>query len=116
MTNATILIVEDDQSLRTVIRLVLEGVGYQIVEATNGRDALQLIEVGRVDAVVSDVRMPLLSGEELVAQIRSDPRIAEIPTLLLSGFDLGPTRLGADAVLKKPFDARQLVQAVRRLV
>ena len=111
-----ILLVEDDRDLRTVVRLVLESNGYSIVEAINGQDALQLLTHEDVDAVIADMRMPRLGGDGVTQQIRAEPHTANLPILLLSGLDLDPSELGADAALQKPFDARELVEVVGRLI
>jgi CheY-like chemotaxis protein len=108
-----VLIVEDDQSLRVVIRMVLEQAGYAVVEASHGAAALELMESEMPDLVLADVRMPHMSGVELTARLRSSSRTASVPIVLLSGLVLDPevARL-ADAVVAKPFEPADLVAAI----
>ncbi|HEV2967025.1 MAG TPA: response regulator [Candidatus Dormibacteraeota bacterium] len=108
-----VLIVEDDQSLRVVIRMVLEQAGYAVVEASHGAAALELMESEMPDLVLADVRMPHMSGVELIARLRSSSRTASVPIVLLSGLVLDPevARL-ADAVVAKPFEPADLVAAI----
>lgn len=108
-----VLIVEDDQSLRVVIRMVLEQAGYAVVEASHGAAALELMESEMPDLVLADVRMPHMSGVELTARLRSSSRTASVPIVLLSGLVLDPevAKL-ADAVVAKPFEPADLVAAI----
>jgi len=109
-----ILIVEDDQSLRVVIRMVLEQAGFEISEARHGIAALELIESETPDVVVADMRMPLMNGVELVGRLRAKPTTASIPIVLLSGLLPDPevSRL-VDAVVAKPFEPADLLAAIR---
>lgn len=114
---ARILVVEDDPSLRTVIRLVLEQAGHEIVEASNGRIALEQIEQGTPQLVVVDSRMPVLGGAELIERIRSEPECARLPVVLLTGLPGSvPEGLGADAIVAKPFEKKGLLDVIDRLL
>jgi CheY-like chemotaxis protein len=108
-----VLIVEDDQSLRVVIRMVLEQARYAVVEASHGAAALEMMESEMPDLVLADVRMPHMSGVELIARLRSSSSTASVPIVLLSGLVLDPevARL-ADAVVAKPFEPADLVAAI----
>jgi CheY-like chemotaxis protein len=110
-----VLVVEDDQNLRIVIRMVLENAGYEVSEARHGIAALELIETRKPDVVVADMRMPLMDGAELIARLRSSPGNASLPIVLLTGLSAGPevSQL-ADAVLAKPFEPADLLAAIRR--
>ena len=113
----TVLVVEDDSTLRAVIRLVLEREGYQISEAQNGRAALTAMAGEMPDVAVVDLKMPVMDGGELIKHMRADARLAAIPIVLLSGFgeniDGGHA---ADVVLAKPFEPQRLLQRLRTLV
>ena len=104
---------EDDQSLRVVIRMVLEQASYEVLEARHGAAALELMEGELPDLVVADLRMPLMSGVELIGRLRSNPKTASVPIVLLSGLLPDPevTRL-ADAVVAKPFEPADLLAAI----
>lgn len=110
----TVLIVEDDPSLRTVIRMVLEQARYEVLEARHGIAALELMESDMPDLVVADLRMPLMNGVELIGRMRSSQRTASVPIVLLSGLLPDPevTKL-ADAVVAKPFEPADLLAAIR---
>lgn len=112
-----ILVVEDDASLRTVIRLVLEQEGYEIAEAANGRIALEQIDEQEPDLVLVDAKMPVLTGEELIDRLRADPRHASIPAVLLTGLPSAVReQTPADAVIAKPFEKSQLLRVINDLL
>ncbi len=117
---ATVLVVEDDPSVRRATIRVLEAAGHTVLQATNGREAIQMAErnPGAIDVVVSDVIMPEVGGPELVRLMRQDQ--PDLKIILTSGYtreelphgvgELGVTFLG------KPFAADELVAAVDRLL
>lgn len=112
-----ILIVEDDPNLRTVIRLVVERAGYEVREARHGVEALESIGESVPDVIVADMRMPLMTGAELIRRIRSDSAIATIPIVLLTGLQEHPAELRlADAVVAKPFEPADLVSTLDRVL
>ena len=108
-----VLIVEDDPNLRVVIRMVLEQARYEVLEARHGAAALELMESDMPDLVLADLRMPLMSGVELIGRLRSSPKTASLPIVLLSGLLPDPevTRL-ANAVVAKPFEPADLLAAI----
>jgi CheY-like chemotaxis protein len=119
----TILVVEDQEQVRTLIARVLRSHGYRVVEARDGVDALSLHDEGRLprlNLVVTDLVMPRMGGEELVTALRS--RLAATPVLLVSGFDERGSandmieRGEAAALLEKPFEAELLLEKVRELL
>lgn len=114
----TVLLVEDDDSVRSLARRVLLRQGYSVLEARNGNDALTLLEetTGRVHLVLTDVVMPLMNGRALANRIAAD--FPEMPVLFMSGYtDDDIIRRGAlpsgCAFLQKPFTADLLAQTVR---
>jgi PAS domain S-box-containing protein len=107
-TGATILLVEDAPSVRTVTRAILEEAGYGVLEAADGAAALDLVRktAGRIDLVLSDVVMPGLSGRELAARLaeaRPDTRV-----VLMSGYT-EPAGTGEPSLLVKPFTTAALL-------
>lgn len=111
---AKILVVEDDPSLRVVIRLVLEQAGHEMTEAPHGRAALDRLDGYVPDLMLVDSRMPILDGAGLIERVRADPAFASIPIVLLTGFS--DVHAGADAVVAKPFEREQLLSVIERLL
>jgi CheY-like chemotaxis protein len=79
-----ILVVEDERALRKVMELVLQGEGYEVMTANNGREALAMLEQALPDLIISDYVMPEMDGAELVRRVRGNARLAGIPILLMS--------------------------------
>jgi CheY-like chemotaxis protein len=102
-----VLLVEDERLVRETIRLLLGQIGFTVVEANNGAEALGLFAQGRYDLVVTDYEMPFLKGNELAARIR---RVApRQPILMMTGFghDAGPDN-PVDVVMDKPLNFARL--------
>jgi DNA-binding NtrC family response regulator len=114
---AVLLIVDDERDLREMISNWLELEGFEIHSAGGGTEAFALFERHRIDAVISDIRMPEGDGVELLKQIRR--RHSGIPVVMISGFsDFTNEQLesfGADCVLTKPFPMSDLSDVVHRL-
>jgi len=106
MTWSTVLIVDDDSETRSLLRLVLETEGYEVVEAAHGEEALGLIGPNLLpDAIVTDLAMPVLNGVELIERLQSEPRTAAIPIVVVSASDepqAMQTSGRIEAVVKKP--------------
>jgi CheY-like chemotaxis protein len=117
---ATILIVDDDADMRRYLRGCLVGLGPAVgivVDAADGEEALRRAREDHVDLVISDVILPRLDGRALLKAIRSDPGLTGVAVLLISGQDeLRSPEAPADGWLSKPFNARQLLDAVQRLL
>jgi CheY-like chemotaxis protein len=110
----TILVVDDDADVRALTREVLEGAGYQVLEAGGGLAALTLAGTHpkTIHLVLTDVRMPGMSGPELVRRmIEVRPGVA---VLYVSGHVPDPAALGGRPWLAKPFVGAELLAAVRR--
>jgi two-component system, cell cycle sensor histidine kinase and response regulator CckA len=110
-----VLIVEDEPAQRHLFALALRREGYCVLEAQNGAEALDVAaSAGRVDLVISDVVMPVLTGPKMAAQLRD--RFPEVQFLFVSGYlmsdDLGPNA----HVMQKPFVRRDLLKHVYDLV
>jgi CheY-like chemotaxis protein len=112
-----ILIVDDDEGVRSLGRAALMSAGYQVLTAGNGAEGLRMFERHReqLSLILMDVTMPELSGFDALGRIRASG--SRIPVLLTSGYDVDPAEAAAansDGVLEKPYDIRQLLEAVRR--
>ncbi len=119
---ANVLIVDDDDAVRRVLRRVLEADGYDVVDCANGREAMLAMEQRRPDLVITDVYMPEMDGIEFLVRLREDD--PDLPVLAVSGGSLAPadfvledaSQLGANAILTKPYDVAVMRQAVRDLL
>ena len=114
---ATILVVDDEPTIRVLVRAVLEGTAHRIVDAADGEHGLAIARCERPDLVLLDVALPRMSGLEVCARLKRDPATAAIPILLLSGLVQEPERraaaeAGADGFIAKPFSPAALVAQI----
>jgi DNA-binding response OmpR family regulator len=118
---ASILLIDDDHHQRSFAAVVLEEAGYQVREAVNGEDGLQVALREAPDLIVCDVVMPTMNGYQFVAAVRSEPSICTTPVILLTSLAgraqvrVGMTA-GADDYLAKPFQPPELREAVDTLL
>ncbi|HAV78528.1 MAG TPA: hypothetical protein DCX53_14360 [Anaerolineae bacterium] len=117
---STILIVDDEPSARETLVAILEGEKYQLELAESGAQALQAIEKIQPDLILLDVMMPGMDGFEVCRRIRSNPRFAEVPVILLTALDDRTSLLmgiesGADDFLSKPVDRQEITLRVRTI-
>src|SRR6202022_1798489 len=112
-----ILVVDDDPSIRFLLRLIFESAGYEVSEAHHGAAALSQMQDALPDVLVADMMMPVMDGGELIARLRSDPRTAALRVLVVSG---NPAAIEvarkADAILGKPFLPANLLAIVNSLL
>ena len=112
---STILVADDEQPVREFIALVLADSGHQAVLASNGRQALDLIEEAPPELVISDVMMPLMSGVELCRRLKASADTAAIPVILMTSAGERITAdAGHDGFLAKPFDLDVMEALVER--
>lgn len=117
-SNARILVVDDDDSIRSLLEQELSDAGYLIEQASNGKEALECIRRNRPDLIILDVMMPEMNGFDVAAILKNDPQTMDIPIIILSivqdkarGF-----RIGVDRYLTKPIDTAQLFTEVGNLL
>jgi two-component system OmpR family response regulator len=115
---AKILIVDDDHHIRELMRVYLIGEGLEVKEASNGREALALLEIASVDLVILDIMMPFMDGWDLCRELRAH---YDIPLLMVtakgeSGQKVKGFQLGTDDYMVKPFDPMELVMRVKALL
>ncbi|MDQ4063748.1 MAG: response regulator [Actinomycetota bacterium] len=115
---ANVLVVEDEERVRKLVSLGLRRAGYEVVLASDGREALALIAEAKPDLIVSDVTMPNIDGFSLLSTLREDPSTRAIPLIFLTAQGSAEDKvrglgLGADDYLAKPFDMGELLARVR---
>jgi two-component system cell cycle response regulator len=113
----TVLIADDSQVIRAVVRDQLEGEGYLVHEAEDGIEALSACAAIRPDAVLLDIEMPGLDGRQVLERLKADPELRDIPVVFLTG-RIGTDdvvaclRAGAHDYLKKPFEPAELIARI----
>jgi two-component system chemotaxis response regulator CheY len=116
-----ILVVDDSSSVRTVARMALREHGYDVIEASNGKEALEMLNGDRVHLVISDVNMPTMDGITFLKEIKRHPSYKFTPVIMLTT-EAGEDKkqegraAGAKAWIIKPFQPQLLVDAVAKLV
>jgi DNA-binding response OmpR family regulator len=115
-----ILVVEDDDVQRELVRMALERDGYAVLLACDGASGFELALEERPDLIITDVWMPTADGVYLIRRVRSEPALASTPILVTTGFGTGSASVslgqGADAFEPKPLDPDSLRETVRRLL
>ena len=114
---ATILVIDDEEAIRTLLRRTLEGAGYEVLEASNGRLGLELYRERSADLIITDLVMPEMGGLELMVVLtRSFPNVKVIAISGGLGSEGGLTvakQLGARHTFQKPFDMGELLRIVQ---
>ena len=116
-----ILVAEDNPVNRELLRELLEGRGYAVVEAGDGQQALQMVEASLPDLLLLDLGMPVLDGYATVRKIRENPRLADLPVLAVTAYAMRGDRekimgCGFDGYLSKPINATLLQEEILRLL
>jgi CheY-like chemotaxis protein len=110
----SVLVIDDDEEIRTVMGEILELLGYDVTVAADGQEAVELLAVGlEPRAIVLDMMMPRMDGWTFLSRIRADPRFRDVPVVVASAV-AGECPLGADGWLQKPFDLADLDREVSR--
>jgi two-component system, cell cycle response regulator DivK len=107
--NPTILLVEDDEETRYMMRLQLEERGYRIIEAEDGVEGVEMAEFETPDFILMDISLPRMDGFEATRKIRADERLAQVPVVAVTAhqetdFRQGAKESGFDAYVTKPID------------
>lgn len=114
---ATILVIDDDDLIRVLLRSALEAAGYEVMEAANGRQGLELYRHRPTDLVITDIVMPELNGLDMLLDLTREFLQAKVITISGAGGDQNvldaAKLLGARQTFQKPFSLPQLLDAVR---
>lgn len=114
---ATILVIDDQESIRALLRVALEGAGHEVLEASNGRLGLEVYRERSADLIITDIAMPEMDGLEMMLELTRG--FLNVKVIAMSGAleSAGPlnvaTLLGARQTFQKPLDMNQLLSAVR---
>jgi two-component system chemotaxis response regulator CheY len=117
----TIMVVDDSASLRQVVSIALRGAGYDVVEGSDGKDALSKLTGQKVHLIISDVNMPNMDGITFVKEVKKHPNYKFTPIIMLTtesqeGKKQEGQAAGAKAWIVKPFKPDQMLNAVSKLV
>ena len=116
-----ILVVEDQEDLRGVLRDLLDGSGYSVVEAADGNAGLASAKSEHPDLILMDIQMPIVDGYEATRLIKADPGLKEIPIVAVSSFAMKGDEekaraAGCDHYVTKPYSPLQLLKVIRSLL
>ena len=109
-----ILVVDDEPDLRFILRRIFQGAGHHVREAGHGAAALDMVAAAPPGLVVTDMMMPVMGGAELIRRLRAAPGTATIPIMAVSGDP--HLAVGADAIVRKPFQRRDLLACLDELL
>jgi two-component system cell cycle response regulator DivK len=113
-----ILVVEDHEDNRRILRDLLTSVGYEIVEAVTGTEGVSMAQIRRPDLILMDIQLPEIDGYEATRRIKADPAMRSIPIIAVTSFALSGDEekaraAGCVAYVTKPFSPRQLLAKIR---
>lgn len=120
-TQRTIMVVDDNPDIITIVKTILEGKGYQVLSASSGQELLNLLTDRKPDLIILDIMMPEMDGLEVLGRLKAVTETASIPAILLTAkvqYEdvLGGYKLGADYYITKPFTSTQLVNGINLLL
>lgn len=119
--NLRILTIDDSKTMRDMLMLTLADAGFDVIQAADGKEGVDLLERENVDVVITDINMPRMDGYEVVRQLRARPEHRTTPILVLTTESEAAKKniareAGATGWLVKPFDPERLVETVRKVV
>ena len=114
-----VLVVEDQEDNRQIVRDLLTTTDYEVIEAENGEEALAAIAKQRPDLILMDIQLPVMDGYEATRRIKADPALRAIPIIAvtsyaLSGDEEKARAAGCDDFVPKPFSPRQLLAKIQK--
>jgi two-component system, cell cycle response regulator DivK len=113
-----ILVVEDQEDNRRILRDLLTNVGFQLVEAEDGAQGVAAAETHRPDLILMDIQMPIVDGYEATRRIKANPTLATIPVIVVTSYALSGDEdkaraAGCDDYITKPYSPRQLLAKIK---
>lgn len=120
MAPRTVLLLEDNDSVRELLKVLLETEGYSIIEAANGKDGLDKAETLQPDLMILDLMMPGVDGESVLRTMRRHSRLSKLPVLVVSGKyeSLQNLRdlIGEENIFPKPFEPSKMLDRIGELI
>jgi DNA-binding response OmpR family regulator len=117
--NKTIIICDDDEGILEMLAIILEDSGYNVIAEQNSLNLYNLIEQKKPDLLLLDLWMPVLSGDQVLLHLRSQPATKTLPVIVLSASTDGPeiaSKAGATDYIAKPFDIDQLLTGINGIL
>jgi two-component system cell cycle response regulator DivK len=119
MAGKRILVIEDHEENRRLLRDLLTSFGYELTEAVTGEEGVSAAEAERPDLILMDIQLPGIDGYQTTRRIKANPSLHEIPVIAvtsyaLSGDDVKAFAAGCDAYVTKPFDPAELLEKIRK--
>jgi two-component system cell cycle response regulator DivK len=113
-----VLVIDDHEDNRRILRDLLRSAGYEVIEATTGEDGVAAADTRRPDLILMDIQLPGIDGYEATRRIKADDALRRIPLIVvtsyaLSGDDAKALAAGADAYVAKPFSPRAMLAKIR---
>ncbi|MBI2608079.1 MAG: response regulator [Deltaproteobacteria bacterium] len=121
MKKIKVLLVDDEKDFREIMRPVLEVEGWEVIEASCGKEALEKVKQERPNIIILDVMMPTLDGFTICKELKTDEKYKNIPIILLT-VKFGKAdhergiEVGADAYITKPFETDELIKQIKSLL
>lgn len=117
----TLLVIEDDETMRAAIKRIFEAEGYRVLPAADGTQLTTILDDSMVDLIIMDIGLPWINGYELAKLLKEHEELRKIPLIFVSGktSELDVKRgfdVGADDYIKKPFDIEKIKKAVSTLL
>lgn len=117
----TVLVVDDSESIREVVKFTLENNGFEVLLGNDGTDALEFFDGRGIDLIITDLHMPKMDGIELIKNIRSNDKYAGIPILFLTtesqlSKKMEAKEAGATGWIVKPFVPQKLISALHKVM
>ena len=121
MTNKKILVVEDTEDNRQILRDLLGAAGYDMIEANDGAEGVSQAMAHKPDLILMDIQMPVMDGYEATRRIKADPALKAIPIVAVTSYALSGDEdkakaAGCDAYIAKPYSPRQMLAKVREIL
>lgn len=115
-----ILTVDDSRTMRNMLAYALQGAGYEVLQAENGQEGLDILDDNVVDLIITDINMPVMDGITFIERLREKKEQAAVPVLILTTESSDDMKAkgraaGATGWIVKPFDPAKLIEVVRRV-